>query len=91
MTCDWGKLRSEQETFWPAAHNLHSKRAAAILPQFINYMDLTQKLSAVPVVAEELQLKGEGRLSSGQAGGFDLFMVVGDINRVESNLVQNLL
>ena len=61
------------------------------MPQFINYMDLTQKLSAVPVVAEELQLKGEGRLSSGQAGGFDLFMVVGDINQVESNLVQNLL
>ena len=54
-------------------------------------MDLTQKLSAVPVVAEELQLKDEGRLSSAQAGGFDLFMVVGDINRVESNLVQNLL
>ena len=54
-------------------------------------MDLTQKLSAVPVVAEELQLKGEGRLSSAQAGGFDLFMEVGDINRVESNLVQNLL
>ena len=27
MTCDWGKLRSEQETFWPAAHNLHSKKS----------------------------------------------------------------